>query len=123
VAAVLENPAGSMLWTVPNVAKLCQHRASTQVVLDYCQFGAVFRKRTRLQGWHLGGLSELRHLCTGRGGLCSRTCRPHQILEGAKMTKTAAAYPPQFALQAAHVLFSSVNNSSVERMWKIIHPD
>ncbi|CAK0859280.1 unnamed protein product, partial [Prorocentrum cordatum] len=63
------------------------------VTLDYCQNGATFRKRTRLQAWHAGDLSPLRRVCSGRRGLCSRTNRPHVVLEGTKMTCAAVAYP------------------------------
>ena len=80
----------------------------------------MFRKRARIQGWRLAGLDSLppdlprerRMLLTGR---------PHRVLEGSKMTSGAAAYPGEFALQAAAVHFSSENNASLENMWPLIH--
>ena len=53
VPCYLENPSRSMIWQVPSIAQLCNFESSRQFTLDVCQFGARWRRRTRVQGWHV----------------------------------------------------------------------
>ena len=108
VPCVIENPASSMLWDLPQYKQLLAKYNSVQV--DYCAFGTPYRKRTTLLFSHLplGELAGAR--CAGRGGHCSFSGRPHTELAGRTpdnrqlWSQVASAYPPQFCLHIAQVL-------------------
>jgi hypothetical protein len=85
----LENPAGSMMWLTPRLQNLCQHHSSRRFVTDFCQHGARWRKRTRVQGWFVQPNDSLSLTCSGHGGKCSRTDQFHIVLKGRSCFKTA----------------------------------
>jgi hypothetical protein len=47
-SAGLENPATSMLWTVPALHNVMQWPCSQTIVVDFCSFGTKWRKIRRL---------------------------------------------------------------------------
>ena len=65
----IENPATSLLWKQKDYIKLTEKYHFETVILDYCQYGAPYRKRTRLDTCyqaHEGSfLSGLERLCPG----------------------------------------------------------
>ena len=106
---MIENPQTSLMWSSPHFQKLLNLKSSTSVVCHMCQFGAPWRKATRVQAWGIGELWELAKKCGGPRGLCSRTLRPHLELSGRApggkhWTAIAAAYPEAFARAAAAIL-------------------
>ena len=115
VGVMIENPQTSLLWSSPRFQKLLNLKSSTYVVCHMCQFGAPWRKATRVQAWGVGELWELARKCSGPRGLCSRTARPHLELSGRApggrhWTSIAAAYPAAFARAAAAILVRTVEN-------------
>ena len=58
---VLENPWRSFLWGQPCVARALTRLGFDDVILDFCQYGTAWQKRTRLRG-DLPGLKSLQRL-------------------------------------------------------------
>lgn len=54
VPCMLENPHNSRLWLAPPIARLSTKACCQKFVLDQCQFGARWRKRTAILAWHCG---------------------------------------------------------------------
>ena len=113
VPCFLENPAGSMMWHAPPILRLCRHFDSRCCVCDFCQYGARWRKRTRIQTWNAPELPSLNHKCQGHKGICSRTHRHHIVLKGQDpvskqlWTQIAQPYPKYFAVEAAKSMIHS----------------
>eukprot|EP00959_Pyramimonas_sp_CCMP1952_P004599 96460-Pyramimonas_sp.AAC.1 len=106
---MIENPQTSLMWSSPRFQKLLNLKSSTSVVCHMCQFGAPWRKATRVQAWGIGELWELSKKCGGPRGFCSRTLRPHLELSGRApggnhWTAIAAACPAAFTRAAAAIL-------------------
>ena len=116
----MENPINSLLWHAPSFKKLLE--ASSTLVLDFCQYGTAWRKRTRWVAWRSADLSPLRRLCSGRGGVCSRTGAHHTVLEGydavnkCLRTQTAAQYPTELCTQLARKMKDTCFNLRVARL-------
>ena len=97
VPCSMENPSTSRIWLAPAVASLIRSRAWSFVNTDFCQWGAPWRKRTSFLAARLD-LSPIVKLCKRTQGCCSRSGRPHQVLEGRApdgrfWTAIAEAYP------------------------------
>ena len=114
VPCIMENPATSQMWSEPMLNVLLQDDRCQAFCLDYCCFGAPWRKRTRLAGWGCSEPRGLCRLCTGVGGKCW-TGKRHRILQGSVpgsslcWTHLAEAYPPALATQAAAWLARSAD--------------
>ena len=84
VPVTLENHMMSRLWLVP-VVWVASDRGSS-VVLDMCQYGTTWLKPTRLLGVGGADVAQLERHCAFSfhhcKGLCSRTHKPHQPLNG-----------------------------------------
>ena len=100
-----ENPASSFIWFMPQLVRCRQSTNSTIITLDYCQFGEMWKKPTSIWGnfWDFSGLQKR---CNPQKGKCSRTLRPHLLLQGqdsAGIFKTLRAqpYPVAFARAVA----------------------
>lgn len=128
VPCFLENPSGSMMWLAPPILRLCHHSESRCCVCDFCQYGARWRKRTRIQTWNAPELPSLNHTCHGHKGICSRTHKHHIVLKGQDpvskqlWTQIAQPYPKQFAVEAAKALIHSrecQNNFQLKRFFGI----
>jgi len=83
------------------------------LVVDYCQFGRAFRKRTKVLFWNLRDSHDRAILCKPQKvdgvSLCSSTDRPHEELSGAAQrggfkTRQGEEYPEQFAELLAKLL-------------------
>ena len=95
IPIIIENPATSFLWDAPAMRRVSS--GHTDVIVDFCQFGKRWRKRTRLRAWNFSILSTCERKCCGRRGICSRTLLPHIQLRGKlggqALTKIAEPYP------------------------------
>ena len=115
VPCCFENPAGSMIWKVDPIARLCKGGFSRSNTTDFCQHGAKWRKRTRVQTWFCQPSDLLNKCCQGRHGLCSRTGRHHIILKGQDpvskqlWTHLAQPYPASFCHAGANLLIDSAD--------------
>ena len=109
----LENPATSLLWEAPPIRRLLQSEFAQINVLDQCQFGAKWRKRTKVVCWHCIDTSSLCCLCSGRRGICSRTGKAHIVLSGScnhskkLWTSLAQESPKKLSDQIALLLVES----------------
>ena len=106
---VVENPLTSMLWKFPVVHSLL--KTSETAVVDFCQFGTPWRKRTKLVGT-LPGLESLSETCHGK--VCSRTGLTHIILQGRDptgvfFTKRAEPYPKPLCRAIATKIHAVLN--------------
>lgn len=100
VPFILENPLSSMAWAMPPLIHL-QRQHSLQVCdLDFCQYGEIWKKPTRLLFYGID-ISSLAIRCTGQKHMCSRTRRQHWPLTGRDASGvfwTLRAQPYPFAL-------------------------
>ena len=111
IPASLENPATSRLWDLPELVAAGRWEDSHEVVTHYCQDGMPWKKATRFRGLFMD-LSAVPRRCSGPRGLCSRTGRPHQALEGRSpagplWTKVAEPYPRPLSNRLAAALHSA----------------
>ena len=126
VPAVLENPSGSRICHAPPLLKLASRKNFNEHVLDFCQYGSAHRKRTRFWSWHCGHDNALAQTCREHNGLCTRTHRPHEILEGCipgtKVLRTAAAepYPDRFAAKAAALLARALDSLELYNLHRCV---
>ena len=115
IPCFLENPAGSMMWCAPPIAKHCGHASSRQFITDFCQHGARWRKRTRIQTWNAQECPALNVCCSGHGGICSRSNKRHIVLKGQDpvskqlWTHLAQPYPRAFCHKAANCIIHSAD--------------
>jgi hypothetical protein len=112
VPCVLENPVNSMLWSAPEMLKLCNNSKHQQVNFDQCQFGTRWRKRTRISCWCCIIPDMFHKLCTGHGGVCSLTKKPHIVLagcnpEGKLWSSLAQTYPAALCEQIGKFVINS----------------
>jgi len=111
VVVVFENPHSSLAWQDGRWKALTKQVSVVKHVLDYCQFGARWRKRTMLVTIHTGTIDKFNCMCTGRRGRCS-SGEPHVRLKGAlpgigRLTRAAEPYPAPLALAAARVMLQT----------------
>ena len=113
IPCILENPSSSMMWQIPFLVRLCSLSCSRCVHCDFCQFGAKWRKRTRVQGWFVQDCSLMNQCCQGRNGWCPLNQRFHIALKGQDpvskqlWTHLAQPYPTRFAAAGAKLLIDS----------------
>ena len=125
VPCFLENPRSSKLFLAPPLARLLKLHSCQEFVSDYCQYGAPWRKITKVCAWF--GTSETPCArCSGADKLCSRTGKPHIHLagkspQGVNWTKVAEAYPPAWAKQWAQVLIDSALKNIQRRIATLCH--
>ena len=120
VPCFLENPASSLLWAAPPIARSFSRGGGRRHVLDFCQFGKPRRKRTAIASWGAPPWTDICRQCSGRGGACSRTGAPHVQLTGVDKssgqlwTRIAEPYPASLCSKAAdHLVSSFVMSRSV----------
>ena len=99
VPCALENPCGSRLFRVRPIASLVRHISADSHVCDFCQFGAPYRKRTRIVFWKTGRCATLDRRCTGAYSECSATGKPHVLT-----TAIAEPYPIRLARESARFI-------------------
>jgi len=104
----LENPASSRLWKLGVIQKLVEKGLAEVIVFDQCQYGTQWRKRTRLLVWgRLRGISL--KSCCSKGGLCSRTGKPHVQLTGASGRTFRSAHAQVFPLGLGQAMFEMIH--------------
>ena len=121
--AVIENPCSSRIWHAPAMRRISLLPTWQATVTDFCQHGTPYRKRTKLWCWNTAVPDSLKKMCSGRHGMCSRSLRPHTILEGVdpvtKRLRTLQAnpYPLSFAQGGASMMVDSVERLAE---WKVL---
>ena len=107
---ILENPHASKCWYLPQLITLANRPHVQTVVTDFCQFGTLWRKRTRFLCGNMDSidLHRLQHTCTGIG-ICSKTGKQHFQLTGSNSkgvpwTRIAQPYPLKLCRALAHAL-------------------
>ena len=73
VPCILENPHSSLAWQEAGMAQIRRLACAQEVVVDYCQYGSPWRKRTRLLCLHIASTPSMCRRCAGKQGICSRT--------------------------------------------------
>ena len=101
IPCFLENPQSSILFLAPCIHKLRQHPACQEFVLHYCQYGAPWRKATKVCTWFSTSAGPQKR-CAGPRPLCSRAQQRHIALSGSSpqgvpWTRIAEPYPLQWA--------------------------
>lgn len=106
----IENPSGSRLWHWPGIKSLQRLEGVESRTLCMCMYGQPYKKSTRIMLGHCKDSGGLMKICSGRGGICQRTGKPHLVLSGTNpatnkpMTSSAQEYSKAFAEEAASVL-------------------
>ena len=101
IAATLENPATSYLFSMVNMLQVTNMRGCSNVVTEFCMYGMPWRKSTRVVGFNIDllPLGARRSIDKPRG-LCARTMQPHTVLRGLDkgvfLTRIAQPYPRLF---------------------------
>ena len=104
-----------MLRHIPyvDVLVLFGLQGSCELLVDYCQFGRAFRKRTKVVLWNISRCHNRAMLCKAQkeNGImvCSQTGLPHEELSGAAKgggfrTRRGEEYPVEFAQLLASLL-------------------
>ena len=115
--ALLENPASSKCWLLPQLQKFEASSCCTVVFTDFCQFGTLWKKRTKFLCGNLDSqdVARIGRLCQGKG-ICSRTQKKHFQLSGSNhqgvpWTRVAQLYPAQLCKQLAFALTAPTHYS------------
>ncbi len=118
---ILENPATSKAWFLPQMLHHSQKPHIQMVRADFCQFGTPWKKPTLFMCGHLDSvdLHRLARTCSGPRGQCCRTQQPHFQLtgscrDGRPWTRVAQPYPRRLCVALAHALtaHSHLNSAS-----------
>lgn len=119
VACCLENSHTSLLWRPQMLCRLRNEARHVwhKTVLDFCQFGEVYRKRARLACVN-NNLAPLERQCVGAHGVCSRSSKHRVWLQGrdaSGLWRTAAAqvYPLPLCDAASSFSTSPSRNTQV----------
>jgi hypothetical protein len=110
VPFIVENPQSSIMWWLPEIKAMLQHKDVVTVDTHFCQWGTRWKKATKFMCFFLGDAAHvLGRRCHARGCICSRTGRPHVLLtgsssSGAFWSQIAQPYPPALANNLAAVL-------------------
>lgn len=116
IPCFLENPHSSMMWLVPRLSRFSNFQCSSRFVTDFCQHGARWRKRTRVQAWFGQDHPDLNKRCCGHRGICSAAGKPHIVLKGQDpvskqlWTHLAQPYPTKFSFASARALQQATEN-------------
>ena len=106
VPAIMENPATSKCWYLPELEEIAASHQANTLVIDQCMYGQPWRKRTKLLclNFDAQDLCIVERRCAGQHGLCSRTGLKHHILSGGMHATRAAAFPKQLCKALARLL-------------------
>ena len=121
VPFIIENPASSLLWLLPEFVALMASTDVCSVVFDMCLFKSLHKKRTRLLGYMVDLPSFFDNkTCPGRK-VCSVTGLPHHLLTGAFKgvfrTRAAKEYPPLLCRSLADTFEESFRRSLLNDLW------
>ena len=124
VPCAVENPLTSRLWVSPYFARLLGHASCRSYRADFCQFGARWRKATKVATWCCLERS-LDCRCTGRHGLCSLSGRHHIVLTGSDpvskrlWTNIAQEYPRRFCEVFAKLVSDSADHAALRNRTRV----
>ena len=110
---IFEHPHSSYAFQTEQMKAWMLEPSIHARVLDQCQYGTKWRKRTRLVMGNVDELDSLKlgHGCRGSGGWCSSSGRKHVILQGSSghgdKTAAAAAYPKRLCTALAQTLLAA----------------
>ena len=126
VPIVLENPATSMLWLMPPIARLVALNCCTSTNLDFCAFASPWRKRTRFSVWHGANVDILKgHICSSKKGMCDYSGKQHVRLEGCKdgvfLTYIAQAYPKGLCNLFARLLDNCIRSVCIDKKQRLFY--
>ena len=116
-----ENPASSYLWDLHDRPRRAKHPSFHTHAFEQCAFGTPYRKRTRIDSWHVS--LPLAPSCSSK--LCKYTGQRHQVLSGIHnkggefCTKGAAAYPSKMCNRLAATIHAALANQVASRIWKV----
>ena len=92
---------GSFIWRLPEWRALCAHHEIEELVFDQCQFGARWRKRTKIIFWGMRVPKHLSKICAGSRGLCSCTGRPHKYTKTLGSEQPRSSFPNKLNIELA----------------------
>ena len=121
VLASLESPATWRLFHAPSIVAISRRKNVQLAARYFCQYGAQWRKRTSLLLVNCGCPKRLELRSTGKKGVCSRSHRPHLVLQGPckdgrPWTLVAQPYPKRYASALATVLTDASDNRHLNRL-------
>ena len=124
IPVYLENPTTSLLFQAPPIAAIRRLNKCQDINLDFCQYGARWRKRTKIIALNVGDLQQLRRLCSDKHGACSAAQQVHIQLQGAApggqpWTKVAEPYPPRLAREIAIHMTQSADYRRRRKLWQV----
>ena len=97
VHCLLENLALSYLRQAPTLLRVFV--AARDLLFNFCWFGKLWRKRSKISVWNFSNLESCSRTCCRRKGICSCTLQFHIRLTGAMnghaLTKVVKPYPSQ----------------------------
>ena len=119
VPVTLENPQYSRCWLTPGALRILAGAEVTSVICHFCMFGTRWKKPTRVIGARVD-LDGVDLVCSGR--LCSRTHRPHFVLQGRApngtyWTSLATSYPQRFARALALIHHNGAMAVNIDSAW------
>lgn len=110
---VLEQPAGSLAWHIPELRSAAQAAGEVIVETDLYGWGTRWRKRTRLAfGWVDPGVAtSVARRCHRQGGHCPFTGKAHVRLSGRSprgipWTAVAQPYPTRLCVSLARAFLA-----------------
>ena len=71
------------MWSTLELKHLAPLPGVRTTRVDFCQYGEEYHKTTKLMSYGFAEIDAIGRRCTGKGGLCSRTGKPHELLSGA----------------------------------------
>ena len=83
VPFAIENPYRSLLWQTKELLHLLRLPGVCSKTADFCQHGEKYQKRTQFLSYGSPHVDAIAKTCEGKGGLCSRTGKEHELLSGA----------------------------------------
>jgi len=124
VPAAIENPSTSRIWLARPLVQAQRWQAAREILLDFCQYGTPWRKRTKILCVH-ANLLPASKLCTGRK-TCSATGVPHVQLAGIHneefRTLTAQPYPKPLCRELCHHFASALATMKFNKISRYLRP-
>lgn len=107
----LENPVGSLLWSTRAWKSIAREFKPKKVVVDYCRYGALYRKRTTLMTWDASRPDflrtlELRCRCVGKHRRLGNWGEQRKL--NWPTARGSAAYPDALCTAWAHAVRNHV---------------
>ena len=82
VPFAIENPYHSLMWSVDSFRHLQSLPSVTTTHVDFCMYGEDDKKSTKILSYGYANVATFARVCHGKGGMCERTRRPHELLNG-----------------------------------------